>query len=251
MPLGTAPWKRLEDARLLGDFTEDVVKRLFEDSGFHMERFGVEHLFGEHLAEIQEQFEARRDDRVSIEAFDEQQEFTRFLRCFPDFVAIRKEKDARGVREIFPVEVKFRTEREFHDPDRPGEQPMSAIRLSTDSVSLYQEYWPSTLLVVVLYRARTVVATRVKKLRQVPDGRVQARGSGGRDWFFNVESHWFRPLWKFDQGYYDEARCKEAVAQIVAWAGEVTEREHLSVDEDDPANAKNDAGLPAPAQPSG
>ena len=240
MPHGAASPARLEDAKLLGDFTEEVVERLFEDSGFHMERFGVEHLFARRLAEVQEQFEARRHDRVSADAFEEQQAFVGFLRCFPDFVTIRKEPDAQGAREVFPVGVKFRTERVFPDPDRPGRDAMRAIRLSTESVSLYQHYWPSTLLVIVLYGARTIIGTRVRKLRRIPDGRVPLHG-GGRDWFFNTESHWLRPLWRFDQGYYDEARCRAAVGEIVAWADEVKGRERLVVDED-AGRAPSDAG---------
>ena len=90
MPSGAGPQKGLEEEKLLGDYTENVVKRLFEASGFHMERFGVEHLFNKRLSEVREEFAARRDDRVSRESFEEQQEFVRFLRCFPDFEAIRK-----------------------------------------------------------------------------------------------------------------------------------------------------------------
>lgn len=224
MPPNAMPRTDLEEEKLLGDFTEDVIKGLFEESGFHMERFGIEHLFNERLAEIHEQFEARRYERVSKDAFEAQQEFVGFLRCFPDFVAIRKERNADGIREIFPVEVKFRTEREFEDLDRPGSR-LSTIRLSTNSVALYQQYWPSTLLVVVLYRARTIIGTRVKKLKQVPDGRIQARGISGGDWLYNVEEHCFRPLWKFQQGYYDEARCRQAAEQVATWAAEVRQRD--------------------------
>lgn len=46
MPHDAAPRTRLVDVRLLGDFAKDMVGRLFEDSDFHMERFGVEHLLG-------------------------------------------------------------------------------------------------------------------------------------------------------------------------------------------------------------
>jgi hypothetical protein len=217
----------LEDSKLLGDFAEDVVCKYFEASGFSMTRFGVEHIFPKWLNEIQEASDALLNQRQSRIAHEQQQEFVRFLRGFPDFVAIRKEPDEQGSREIFPVEVKFRTERKF---DGYGGL-MTAIRLSQESVKRYKDYWPSTLLVVVCYHDRTMIATRASKPRERPDGRVPIRDSGWRQsWFYNVKESGFLPIWTLKQGYFDAEQGHAAVAEIIGWADLVKNRENLIVE---------------------
>lgn len=161
----------LEENKQIGDFTEDAVCAYFEASGFSMFRFGVEHIFPDWAGVIADDAYADRKVRGASDIFEQQQNLTKFLRSFPDFVAIRTAPSETGVREIFPVEVKFRTERVFPAAARPSH----FIRLSDDSVAGYGKHWPSTLLVVVCYHARTMIATRIDKLKKVPDSQVLSR----------------------------------------------------------------------------
>jgi len=125
-----------------------------------MFRFGVEHIFPDWAGVIAEDAYADRKIRGTSDSFEQQQDLTKFLRSFPDFMAIRTAPSETGIREIFPVEVKFRTEQVF---SRAGRQS-HFIRLSNDSVAGYRKHWPSTLLVVVCHRAQTMIATRIDRL---------------------------------------------------------------------------------------
>lgn len=217
----------LDAHKVIGDFTESAVQSYFEASGFSMTRFGVEHIFPQWTDVIVEDAHADPRKRGTFEAFAQQQDFSRFLRSFPDFVAIRTAPGPDGVREIFPVEVKFRTERVFSGEDRP----LHTIRLSRESVAGYKCHWPSTLLVVVCYHARSMIGTRVRKLKEVSDSRVPIKESGyRRSWFYNVAHHGFRRLWDFEQGWFDAALGAETVARVITFADQVAQREGLSME---------------------
>lgn len=216
----------LEENKLVGTFAENAVRDYFEASGFTMCRFGVEHVFPEWAEVIAEDAHADPQMRGTLDTFAQQQNLSRFLRSFPDFVAIRTVPSRNGVREIFPVEVKFRTERVF-----PGKgRPLQAVRLSDDSVAGYKEHWPSTLLVVVCYRNRTMLGTRVGKLAKIPDSRVPIRDSGHRrSWFYNIAGNGFRPLWDFEQGCFDPVLGARTVAEVITFADQARQREGLAL----------------------
>jgi len=192
-----------------------------------MFRFGVEHIFPDWAGVIADDAYADRKVRGASDIFEQQQNLTKFLRSFPDFVAIRTAPSETGVREIFPVEVKFRTERVFPAAARPSH----FIRLSDDSVAGYGKHWPSTLLVVVCYHARTMIATRIDKLKKVPDSQVPIKASDYRkSWLYDIARNGFRSLWDFEQGYFDADLAAETVAGVIAFADLVAQRDDLSLE---------------------
>lgn len=217
----------LEENKQVGDFTENAVCAYFEASGFSMFRFGVEHIFPDWAGVIADDAYADRKVRGTRDVFKQQQHLTRFLRSFPDFMAIRTAPGETGIREIFPVEVKFRTEQVF---PRAGRQS-HYIRLSNDSVAGYRKHWPSTLLVVVCYRARTIIATRIVNLTEAPDSQVPIKDSGYRkSWFHNSARNGFRPLWDFEQGYFDFDLGTETVGDVIAFADLAAQRDDLALE---------------------
>ena len=217
----------LEENKQVGDFTENAVCAYFEASGFSMSRFGVEHIFPDWAGVIADDAYADRKLRGTPDIFEQQQDLTKFLRSFPDFMAIRTAPSGTGTREIFPVEVKFRTEQVF---PRLGRQS-HFIRLSNDSVAGYRKHWPSTLLVVVCYRARTMIATRIDKLTDVPDSRVPIKASDYRkSWLYNSARNGFRPLWDFEQGYFDFDLGAETVGDVIAFADLAAQRDDLALE---------------------
>ncbi len=91
--------------------------------------------------------------------------------------------------------------------------------------------WPSTLLVVVCHRARTMIATRVDRLTRVSDSRVPIEASDYRkSWLYNVARDGFRPLWDFEQGYFDFDLGAETVGDVIAFADLAAQRDDLALE---------------------
>jgi hypothetical protein len=207
-----------EDDKLIGEFAEAVVKALFEASGFVMYRFGIEHLLPAVIGALHEFHlpdpAVASDERATNLKLD----LIARLRYSPDFLAISAEPNASGVRDIFPVEVKFRTERDFSN----GGAVLRTLRFSREGIAAYRSQWPTTLLVVVCYRAQKMIGTRVCKLREVSDARVAMRDSVWRgSWFYNVRSCDFQELARFRQGWFDAQEVNDAVNEIISFAEEV------------------------------
>lgn len=209
----------LEDNKLIGEFVEEAVCRYFQDCGFEMIRFGVEHFFPESLLDL-----IRNDVGAALwpgqyeKTANKQLAFTEFLRSHPDFIAVHEGLYGKKIPGVFPVEVKFRTERIF-----PGNRrPLRTIRLSNARVEAYRTYWPSTILVVVCYKSKSLIATRIDKLPKTRDGRVPIAAYPGRgSWFYDIDSSDFRPLSSFCENVFDVERERAMVSEIVSFADEV------------------------------
>lgn len=209
---------RLETNKVIGDFVEKTIRDYFEESGFYMTPFGVEQIFGCLAPVILNDRYSDPSQRGDETTFTNQWDLARFLRSFPDFVAIRAASGKNGVREIFPVEVKFRVERCFGPPD----DRITTVRLSDERLMSYQSHWPSTLLVVVGYHSRSIIGTRVRKLVRLPDHRVPIGDRPSRrSWFYDIKSCQFRPLWKSEQGWFCEERGRLAAEKIIKHVDEV------------------------------
>jgi len=218
----------LEENKLLGDYTEDAIREYFERCGFFMVKFGVEHFLKKPLLDIV--CDSRNinwphyyEKNVGIK----QDIFTQFLRCHPDFIAIHPDFYGKGLTGIFPVEVKFRTERIF-----PGKgNPLHTVRLSKQHIETYSQYWPSTLVVIVCYKAKTILGTRLEKLKEKRDFRVPIEAHDGRaSWFYDLKQFDFHPLWTFKEDIFDPDLGRETALKIVEWADEVKTRNGLAVD---------------------
>ncbi|MCB8882890.1 hypothetical protein ACELLULO517_21770 [Acidisoma cellulosilytica] len=207
-----------EDDKLIGEFAEEAIRAYFEASGFTMHRMGIEHLLPGTIDALHE--DLLPDPRVAghKDAMDQNLELVARLRFLPDFLAISRDLNARGVRDIFPVEVKFRTERDFSADGLT----LRTVRLSRKSVAAYRDLWPTTLLVVVCYRGRRIIGTRVRKLVEIPDGRVSIRDSLWRgSWFYSIRSCEFLELPRFRQGCFDADGAKVIVDEVITFAEEV------------------------------
>jgi len=218
----------LEDNKLLGDFTENAIKKYFEKSGFEMVRFGVEHFLKQPLLDfVYDSINANWPHQYRDNVGTIQDSFTRFLRGHPDFIAIRPDFYGKGLPGIFPVEVKFRTERVFLGKGNP----LHTVRLSKQHIETYSKYWPSTLVVVVCYKAKTILATRLKKLEEKPDFRVPIEAHDRRaSWFYDLKQFEFHPLWSFKEDIFDADLGRKTALDIVKWADEVKTRNRLAID---------------------
>ena len=200
-----------DEATAIGPYAEKAISDLFERSGYEVEPFGIERLFGRHLDIITTERDAKPSDRTRVR-HEHQQQFVNFLRSFPDFVVFRRGSGCQSDHQVFPVEIKFRQERMFRDG-------LTTVRLSLDTVRRYNNYWPSTLLVVVCYHQRTILATRIHKLRLREDSRIPIRlHERRRSWFFDLEQHDFLPLWKFVNGYFSREDVERTATAVVTWA---------------------------------
>jgi hypothetical protein len=200
-----------DEATAIGQYAEGAISDLFKRSGYDIEPFGIERVFKRHLEIITAERDATPSVRNKL-AYEHQRPFVDFLRSFPDFVAFRNASGCQRYHEVFPVELKFRQERMFRDG-------LTTVRLSLDTIRRYKNYWPSTLLAIVCYHRRTILATRIHKLRLREDSRIPiSLHERRRSWFFDLEQHDFLPLWKFVNGYFSQEDVERTATAVVTWA---------------------------------
>ena len=75
-----------------------------------------------------------------------------------------------------------------------------------------------------------MIGTRVGKLAKIPDSWVPIRDSGHRrSWLYDIAGNGFRPLWDFEQGCFDAVLGAQTVADVIAAADQLRQREDLAL----------------------
>ena len=76
-----------------------------------------------------------------------------------------------------------------------------------------------------------MIATRIDRLTKVPDSGVPIKESDYRkSWLYNSARNGFRPLWEFEQGYFDFDLGAETVDDVIAFADVAAQRDDLALE---------------------